>query len=174
MNTDFVIEAKYDNGVGLIEIDETRKLVRHFEMNEAESTYGGFHITLDIYEDGLIKCHQKSMSCLRYRQEHPDVITDIFTIELTNGEKINDTILELIDNIYSPFCEKNVVIESFPCQQMRIGGITPIMRMVGEANAQIQYNSGDFNHKTVRITLFKETFKTLQTLKKLYEKIVIF
>jgi len=160
MNTDFVIESKYDNGVGLIEIDDTRKLVRHFEMNESDSTNGGRHITLDVYEDGLIKYHEKMIWCCREKCNGREyTIVDTFTIELTNGEKINDTILELIDNIYSPFCEKKMV-EGFHRMDgmVQYPYISPIMRT---------FSRGQGNDTFGRIALFKVTFNALLTLKKM-------
>ena len=55
MNSTFVIEPKYDNEVGFIELDNTRKLVRHFEAIISEQ----IHITIDVYQDGLIKIYKK-------------------------------------------------------------------------------------------------------------------
>lgn len=170
MNSEFVIEPKYNNGVGFIQIEESRKLVRHYEMNEYCEVWGGFHITLDVYEDGLIQCYDKYMWCSRYYQENPPRITLLFTIELTNGEKINSTILELIDNIYSPFCEKKPIdcqpIEGWYGSDGRIPFVKGFNRGIG------RYCEG--SDCRGRIALFKETFQTIQTIKKLYDKIVIF
>lgn len=170
MNTDFVIEPKYDNGVGFIHLEESRKLMRHYEMDEYNEVWGGKHITLDVYEDGLIQCYEKYMSCSRYYQEHPPIISLIFTIELTNGEKINITLLELIDNIYSPFCEKKQI----DCQPVEFwygaDGRIPFVKGFSRGIPR----SGTGPDHEGRIYLFKETFQTLQTIKKLYDKIVIF
>ena len=171
MNTDFVIEPKYNNDVGFIHLEESRKLVRHYEMNEYNQFSGERHITLDVYEDGLIQCYEKSMSCSSH------TISLIFTIELTNGEKIDTTLLELIDNIYSPFCEKKII------ENMNDGyGYSDIAPLI-DGLPYRPYISG-FHRPTLirhggndsggRIILFKETFQTLQTIKKLYDKIVIF
>ena len=55
MKTRFVIESKYDNEVGFLELDNTRKLVRHFECISAR-----IDITIDVYQDGLIKIYKKA------------------------------------------------------------------------------------------------------------------
>ena len=165
MNTDFVIESKYDNGIGFIEVDDTRKLVRHFEYICGLSQ----HITLDVYEDGLIKCHEKILKSTdgHFNKNNPEnIITSIFTIELTNREKINDAILELIDNIYFSLCVKMGFEELIEVCQ----GNTHIIY----CDIPLLSHGITYDMYGIRLMLIKETFNTLRTLKKLYEKIVIF
>jgi len=169
-NINFVIDPKYDAGVGFIGIDKTRQLVRHYETDSYAC-----YITLDVYEDGLIMCHKKSFCVVGsgngsdgyFCKDNPNnIITVLFTIELTNGEKINETILELIDNIYSPLCEKTEPTQT-PYFSKNTGTYP---------NGRICYcpiTQGNYRALII-CEIYAKTFETLQILKKLCDKIVIF
>ena len=173
-NINFVIDPKYDAGVGFIGIDKTRQLVRHYETDSYAC-----YITLDVYEDGLIMCHKKSFCVVGsgngsygyFCKDNPNnIITVLFTIELTNGEKINETILELIDNIYSPLCEKTE-----PTQTPNFL-TTYFYKNTGTYPNGICYCPiTQSNYRALIICeIYAKTFETLQILKKLCDKIVIF
>lgn len=159
MNNDFVIEEKYNFGVGFINLDNTRKLVRHFEFKPCQR----LDITLDVYEDGLINCFEKYYVCCGGGGNcyMPCPISGpilLFSINITNGETINIYYLELIDNIYKPFCEKTEGINTrFP---------KPLINTI--------LIDSRFCDGEVRVPMFKNTFQSLEILKKMYDKIVIF
>jgi hypothetical protein len=163
MNNNFVIEEKYNFGVGFINLDNTRKLVRHFEFKPSQR----LDITLDVYEDGLINCFEKYYvgcggggNCYM-----PCPISGpklIFTINITNGETINIYYLELIDNIYSPYCCK---LEGMPNTRFHTSSHPLINRIM----IDFRFCDGE-----ERVPMFKNTFQSLEILKKMYDKIVIF
>ena len=151
MNKDFVIEEQYNHGVGLIEIDEIQKLIKHYECNLFNTNR--FHMyTIDIYENGLIKIYRKLNSLWNERYEYP--AEDLLNMNITNGEKINEILLELIDNIYNPYCKKI--------------GINP--RTISNST-NFKYINGE---EGSLVPLFESTFQQLHTIKKLYNRIVIF
>ena len=81
MNKDFVIEEQYNNGVGLIEIDETQKLIKHYECKLFEISR--YHMyTIDIYENGLIKIYHTISSLWNERYEYP--AEEVLNINITN------------------------------------------------------------------------------------------
>jgi hypothetical protein len=143
MNSKFVIESKYDNEVGFIELDNTRKLVRHFESIISEK----IHITIDIYQDGLIKIYKKDRVKVEgrwyIRNNLENIIELLLSLELTNGENINEHYLDLLESIYSPFCKY------------------PIMKELSEF--------AEPDKVELFIDLITNTFKTLHIMKKMYE-----
>jgi hypothetical protein len=174
MNSTFIIEPKYDNGVGFLVLDNTRKLVRHFECIISQK----IDMTIDIYEDGLIQIYKKIKLPIRdmggcFVNNHPDNIIDLLlSLELTNGEHINEHYLDLLESIYSPFCEKdydpNLKYDSL-YNQMR--GITiylkPIITWFGPSQ-----RDGSLDYLLLeeeKSELFMKTFKTLHIMKKMYE-----
>ncbi len=151
MNKDFVIEEQYNHKVGLIEIDETQKLIKHYECKLFKISR--YHMyTIDIYENGLIKIYHTISSLWNESHEYP--AEELLNLNITNGEKLNDILLELIENIYDPYCKK-------------IG-----------INARTISNSSNFKYivgeEGTLLPLFESTFQQLHTIKKLYNKIVIF
>jgi hypothetical protein len=101
MNDNFVIEEKWNHSVGLICVDNTVKLVRHYEyiVNADIMSIGG--ITIDVYENGMIKCH--SAGRMHGIDSKP---FEQFTINITDGEKLDDTYIDRIDSIFKPYCER--------------------------------------------------------------------
>ena len=177
MNSTFVIEPKYDNGVGFVVLDNTRKLVRHFECQISQQ----IDMTIDIYEDGLIQIYKKNKRLVGcgngspgwYLNNNPDNIIELLlSLELTNGEDINEHYLDLLESIYSPFCEKdydpNLKYDSI-YHQMR--GITIYLKPIitwfepSRRNGYLDYQLLE-EEKT---ELFTKTFKTLHIMKKMYE-----
>lgn len=168
MNSTFVIEPKYDNEVGFLELDNTRKLVRHFECIISQK----IDITIDVYEDGLIKIYKKIKLPIRdmgwcFVNNHPDNIIELLlSLELTNREDINENYLDLLESIYSPFCERD-----YDAETHRYGGninLRPIINSFSD-----HYRGGsEFQFKTTeenKSELFMKTFKTLHIMKKMYE-----
>ena len=109
MNDNFVIENKWNLSVGLFLIDNTQKLIRHFE-HVASLTQD---ITIDLYENGLVninlqnKTPSGSGSASAYVDPtNPFARTTIFSINITNGQKMSDTYIKMIEAIYKPYCEK--------------------------------------------------------------------
>lgn len=148
MNKDFVIEEQYNHGVGLIEIEEIHKLIKHYECKLFNISR--FHMyTIDIYENGLIKIYHKLNSLWNERYEYP--AEELLNINITNGEKINKILLELIENIYDPYCKKICLTKS--------------------NSTNFKYIYGE---KGSLLPLFESTFQQLHTIKKLYNRIVIF
>ena len=172
MNSTFAIEPKYDNDVGFIELDNTRKLVRHFEAIISEKN----HITIDIYHDGLIKIYKKDRVQVQgrwYIKNNPeDIIELLLSLELTNGEEINEYYLDLLESIYSPFCEKdydpNLKYDSIYHQMRGIKiYLKPIITWFGPS-----HRNGYLDYQLLeeeKSELFMKTFKTLHIMKKMYE-----
>jgi hypothetical protein len=168
MNTNFVIEPKYDNEVGFIELDNTRKLVRHFESIISEK----IHITIDVYQDGLIKIYKKDRVKVEgrwYIRNNPeDIIELLLSLELTNGEDINEHYLDLLESIYSPFCERDY--DPIFKDNWRTGipkNLKPIITWFGPST-----RNGGLDYQLLeeeKSELFMKTFKTLHIMKKMYE-----
>ena len=146
MNSTFVIEPKYDNGVGFLVLDNTRKLVRHFECIISENIHMTIymtndvyqiHITIDVYQDGLINIYRRN------KNDYFEQIQLLLSLELTNGEDINEHYLDLLESIYSPFCKY------------------PIMKEFSEF--------AEPDKVEFVIDLITNTFKTLHIMKKMYE-----
>jgi hypothetical protein len=98
-NERFVVDPKYDMGIGLIAIDHTQKLVRHFEVIAGRYRY----ITVDLYQNGLINCNLHTHG---YNGCVPPPPHTKFTMNLTGGRKIGDIYIKLVEGIYRPFCER--------------------------------------------------------------------
>ena len=96
MNDNFVIEKKWDLSVGLFLIDNTQKLIRHFEYIGSQTE----DITIDLYENGMVTVN------LKMRNNHSVTKTRIFSINITNGDKISDAYIKMIESIYKPYCER--------------------------------------------------------------------
>jgi hypothetical protein len=164
MNKDFVIEEQYNHGVGLIEIDETQKLIKHYECKLFNTSR--FHMyTIDIYENGLIKIYRKYSSLWNERLEY--LPQELLNMNITNGEKLNEIFLELIDNIYDPYCKK-ICCCNIPSQPSQEKCINP--RTISNTT-NFKYINGE---EGTLLPLFESTFQQLHTIKKLYNKIVIF
>lgn len=183
MNTGFVIEDKYNQQVGLVNIEESIKLIRHYEFMHSQSLY----YTIDVYENGLIKVYRITYvgmggggNCY-YRDDNTYKPQEEFIINITNGEKLNDIYLELIDNIYSPLCEKK-------CKKQHYKDLSCLCNTIDCCGRPVKYccafstissniwepiNSAS-RPLDPKELLLKHTFETLLIIKKLYEKIVIF
>jgi hypothetical protein len=160
MNSTFVIEPKYDNGVGFLVLDNTRKLVRHFECQISHNTITDIksQITIDVYQDGLINIYRIDKSNYGFKN-----ITLLLSLELTNGEDINGHYLDLVESIYSPFCVRECIpaYDERPSYYER----TKIKKLDDHFN-------GEYRRTCVVgivIELFTDTFKTLHIMKKMYE-----
>ena len=157
MNKDFVVEEHYNHGVGLIEIDETQKLIKHYECKLFNTNR--FHMyTIDIYEKGLIKIYS-ILSSLWYEREKYSP-QELLNINITNGEKIDVILLELLENIYDPYCKNRCLISHEFEIQRTISNSTNFKYIYGE--------------ERTLVPLFESTFHQLHTIKKLYNRIVIF
>lgn len=104
MNDNFVIEEKWNYSVGFIRVDNTVKLVRHYECR-TERFYqsNGAEIrelTYDIYENGMVKCYE------RYTHTGLSSVHEKFTINITDGEKLDDTYIDRIEFIFKPHFER--------------------------------------------------------------------
>ena len=163
MNSTFVIEPKYDNGVGFLVLDNTRKLVRHFECIISENIHMTIymtndvyqiHITIDVYQDGLINIYRRN------KNDYFEQIQLLLSLELTNGEDINEHYLDLLESIYSPFCERKFIshVEGTSCK-------SPIIRELDHIRSEFS----EPNKVELVIDLFTDTFKTLHIMKKMYE-----
>jgi len=165
MNYEYIIEDKYNLGVGLVNIESTQKLLKHFEFIE----WNDREYTLDIYENGLIKCNQiikicagNGSQCFYVDESNPSSRMTIFNINITDGDKLENIYLKLIEDIYRPLCEKN---------------ISPAPNCYNKVNLLYYIGSGlNSNDYRYRGILLKETFETLKTIKTLYDtnKIKIF
>ena len=179
MNKDFVIEEQYNHGVGLIEIDETQKLIKHYECKliQQGSYQRNWDIyTIDIYENGLIKIILMINSewDIKIETFPPQ---EILNMNITNGEKIDNILLELIENIFDPYCKKICVT----WKQSTCGCAGPYQYRTEKCSRPItkSMNITLGNHNSTQTTqtlipLFESTFQQLHTIKKLYNKIVIF
>jgi len=157
MNKDFVIENQYNHGIGLIEIDETPKLIKHYEC-KLFNTNRFYMYTIDIYENGLIKIYSTFSSLWHEREKYSP--QELLNLNITNGEKIDDLLLELIENIYDPYCKK-ICFTSHEFEIPRtISNRTNFKYIYGEEGSLVP--------------LFESTFQQLHTIKKLYNRIVIF
>lgn len=163
MNSTFVIEPKYDNGVGFLVLDNTRKLVRHFECIILQR----IDITIDIYEDGLINIYKKIKLPIRDMgwcivDNHPDNIIELLlSLEITNGEIINEHYLDLLESIYSQFCERDY--SAYNDNEKNITRLRSITFWVqGGSNENTKFEK-------IQCELFMKTFKTLHIMKKMYE-----
>jgi hypothetical protein len=179
MNKDFVIEEQYNHGVGLIEIDETQKLIKHYECKLVQMGSGSRNrdvYTIDIYENGLIKIIRMIINDWDMKIEtFPP--QEILNMNITNGEKIDEILLELIENIYDPYCKKICVSWS----QSMCHCLGPYgHRSEKCSNPRTKsMNIALGNHISTQtsntlLPLFESTFQQLHTIKKLYNKIVIF
>jgi hypothetical protein len=158
MNSTFVIEQKYDNGVGFLVLDNTRKLVRHFECQISHNiTDIKSQITIDVYEDGLIKIYRIDKSNYGFKN-----ITLLLSLELTNGEDINEHYLDLLESIYSPFCVREYIPEY---DGPSYYGRTKIKKLDDHFNDEYRRTCV----VGIVIELFTDTFKTLHIMKKMYE-----
>jgi hypothetical protein len=104
MNDNFVIEEKWNHSVGLICVDNTVKLVRHYECR-TERFYQNVgteirELTYDIYENGMVKCYE------RHTWNGPSRVYEKFTINITDGEKLDDTYIDRIEFIFKPHFER--------------------------------------------------------------------
>jgi hypothetical protein len=160
MNSTFVIEPKYDNGVGFLVLDNTRKLVRHFECQISHKTITDFQsqITIDVYEDGLIKIYRIDKSNYGFKN-----ITLLLSLELTNGEDINEHYLDLLESIYSPFCVREYIPANSECPAHYM--TTKIKKLDNHFNEEYRRTCV----VGIVIELFTDTFKTLHIMKKMYE-----
>ena len=152
MNADFKIDESCFKGIGLVEIEKDIKLLKHYEIKL--ETYRIY--TLDIYENGLIKCYNHLLlNGGRYGDIRDESIPPMenIIINITNGEKIDNLILELLDNIYKPFCI--ILLGTYGS----IGG-----------------HISEYEYKNIqnRVKFFEETFQQLYLLKKLHSKMIIF
>ena len=104
MNDNFVIEEKWNYSVGFIRVDNTVKLVRHYEYRTERFCQGaGMEIrelTYDIYENGMVKCYE------RYTFTGISNVHEKFTINITDGEKLDDTYIDRIEFIFKPHFER--------------------------------------------------------------------
>ena len=169
MNSKFEIEPKYDNCVGFLELDNTRKLVRHFEIIIGYE----FEVTIDVYQDGLIKIYKKIKILLgsgngqmgSYQKNHPENIIELLlSLEVTNGEDINEHYLDLLESIYSPFCER-VHNPNYLCPGNKFYSheyVTPII-------SRLHICGRDYEKQELSNESFMKTFKTLHIMKKMYE-----
>jgi hypothetical protein len=158
MNSTFVIEPKYDNGVGFLVLDNTRKLVRHFECIISEKIHMTIymtndvyqiHITIDVYQDGLINIYRRN------KNDYFEQIQLLLSLELTNGEDINEHYLDLLESIYSPFCERNP--KGTSCEY-------PIIKKLDHIRSEF----AEPDKVELVIDLITKTFKTLHIMKKMY------
>ena len=124
MNSTFVIEPKYDNGVGFLVLDNTRKLVRHFECKITHKSFTDYQsqITIDVYQDGLINIYRIDKN--NYGLHYIDLL---LSLELTNGEDINEHYLDLVESIYSPFCVRECIPANY--ERTSYYGITKIKKL---------------------------------------------
>lgn len=157
MNKVFVIEEHYNHGVGVFEIDESQKLIKHYECKLFNTNR--FHMyTIDIYENGLIKIYRTLSSLCHEGEKYSS--QELLNLNITNGEKIDDILLELIENIYDPYCKKRCLISHEFEIQRTISNSTNFKYIYGEEGSLVP--------------LFESTFQQLHTIKKLYNRIVIF
>jgi hypothetical protein len=165
MNSKFVIEPKYDNEVGFIELDNTRKLVRHFEAIISER----IDMTIDVYQDGLIKIYKKIKLFHiggSFINNHPENIIELLlSLELTNGEEINEDYLDLLESIYSPFCERDYN----PYNKNNDGNVTRLRPIIFWVQQGTVFSDEYRKFEEKRFELFTKTFKTLHIMKKMYE-----
>jgi len=176
MNSKFVIEPKYDNCVGFLELDNTRKLVRHFEIIIGYE----FEVTIDVYQDGLIKIYKKIKILLgsgngqmgSYQKNHPENIIELLlSLEVTNGEDINEHYLDLLESIYSPFCER-VHNPNYLCHGNKFYSheyVSPIINNIEKRFVTPHLYDYDYEKQDLFNELFIKTFKTLHIMKKMYE-----
>jgi hypothetical protein len=103
MNDNFVIEEKWNHSVGLICVDNTVKLVRHYEYKLIHdiNIMAGMYIIFDVYENGLIKCHIGSFGMGTYHKPFEQ-----FAINITDGDNLDDILIGRIDMIFKPYCER--------------------------------------------------------------------
>jgi hypothetical protein len=153
MNSTFVIEPKYNNGVGFLVLDNTRKLVRHFEciISHQNFTLYQSQITIDVYQDGLIQIYRRDKNNYRLHD-----IRLLLSLELTNGENINKHYLDLVESIYSPFCERECISTNYKTTKIK----------------KLDYYFNEYTKITTSrlvMILFTDTFKTLHIMKKMYE-----
>ena len=169
MNDNFVIKDKWNLSVGLILIDNTQKLIRHFEYIASLTQ----DITIDLYDNGLvninlqnkISCGSGSGSCY-VDPTNPFARTTLFSINITNGEKVSDTYVKMIENIYKPYCER---INTEANEFKRRYGVD-----YDENNTKHRIWFGDPNYTSPLISsnggidLIKHTFELLKSLKDIY------
>jgi hypothetical protein len=103
-NERFIIDPKYDMGVGLIAIDHTQKLIRHFEV----CAYPTRHLTIDLYENGLFQCNVQIVGGCMPSPPHTK-----FRMNLTHGHEIDDICIKLVEGVYRPFCERIDITETY-------------------------------------------------------------
>lgn len=123
-NEQFIIDAKYDMGVGFAGVDHTQKLVRHFEV--VAGPYR--NLTIDLYENGLINCnvHVRGYSgCVAANPPHIK-----HSMNLTGGQKIGDKYIQLVEGIFRPFCERIDISETY-VPPSKDGNQTPVPRWLG-------------------------------------------
>jgi hypothetical protein len=123
-NERFMIEPKYDMGVGLIGIDHSQKLVRHFEV--IASSYR--NITIDLYENGLIKYNILVNGYSGCMPANPPYTK--FAMNLTGGKPIGSAYIQLVEGIYRPFCERIDTSEMW-VPPSNDGNKTPVPKWLG-------------------------------------------
>lgn len=94
MNNNYFVEEKYNLGIGLYNILQTEKLIKHYEFIQDINNY----FTIDIYENGLIT----------YTNITDKNVKEFFRINITNGVKLEDDCKTMITNVYNPFCERMI------------------------------------------------------------------
>jgi hypothetical protein len=179
MNDNFVIEEKYNLGVGLINVECVNKLVKHFEF----VVYIDKEYTIDVYENGLVKCNYQTKisngyGCSYYvDKSNQDSIGEIFSINITNNNKLDDIYIKLIEDIYRPFCERQIenaceFKRRFECDydpsnkdHIRWWGEP----QYGPPSILLMTQSINANDYVHRNNAFKQTFEALKTIKIIYE-----
>ena len=175
-NERFVIDPKYDMGVGLIAIDHTQKLIRHFEVCACPIRY----LTIDLYENGLIQCNVQIMcptgpGC-GYISNPPHIK---FSMNLTHGNKIDDIYVKLVEGIYRPFCERIDITDTY-VPHSNDGKRTTVPKWLGYLpnNSSPTYTQPLIYHgrasdnnivgQTIEHLIDQTFFSTLVTIQELY------
>lgn len=123
-NERFLIDPKYDMGVGLIGIDHTQRLVRHFEVIAGPYK----NITIDLYENGLINYNVQTHGYSGCMPMNPPYTK--FSMNLTDGRKIGNIYIQLVEGIYRPFCERIDTSETY-LPPSKDGCQKPVPRWLG-------------------------------------------
>jgi hypothetical protein len=176
-NERFIIEPKYDMGVGLIAIDHNQRLVRHFEV--IASPYKS--ITIDLYENGFIKYNILVNGYSGCMPANPPYTK--FAMNLTGGKKIEEIYIKLVEGIYRPFCERidtsEVWVPDHESHQISVpkwlgyipnaSGPTYTQPLIYEARGSCDSNIVQQNLEHLIDQTF---FTTLDTVKQLHESLI--
>lgn len=165
MNKGFVIDKQYDHGIGLLEIDETQKLIKHLECfpqpEQPINAYSFLQYTVDIYENGLIKVHRVRADRLGTKT----IPQELLNINITIGEYVDKLTLELVENIYDPYCKKKCLTsyQSFCYCNGSMTSATCLFQRPLFSGWMPNSNGVPFER------LFMSTFEQLHTIKKMKE-----